>query len=417
VPSFAHLADIHIGAFRQPTLQKLVLDAFNSALDTCLQRKVDFIIVSGDLFDSNIPDMGLVNSAVKKMREVKESGIQFYVIYRSHDFSPTQTSIVDILESAGLFAKTTKGRMDDGKLKLEFTVDERTGAKLCGISGRRLGIEKEYYEVLDRESLEKEPGFKIFMLHGALTEYKPAYLAHADSLPLSLLPKGFDYYAGGHLHEELEEKEHGFQVAYPGALFGADYSDLERSAKGIERGFFVVTFSDKLEKVEFVSISVCEFELREYDAMGKNSTKVQNELLEMVKGVDAKAKVFLFKVTGEMSGGKTSDIDFQQLKKMLKEDGALEVLLNYQQLSSKEYTAIKVVGEDIKDIEDTLFKENIGTIRVSNPKLKGQRGIKLSHDVLGIWKQPKAENEVKVSYDRRITTETIDTMGIEKDFE
>jgi DNA repair protein SbcD/Mre11 len=417
VPSFAHLADVHIGAFRQPALQKLVLDAFNSALDICLQRKVDFVVVSGDLFDLNIPDMGLVNSAVKKMREVKESGIQFYVIYGSHDFSPTQTSIVDILESAGLFAKATKGKMDEGKLKLEFTLDERTGAKLCGISGRRLGIEKEYYEVLDRESLEKEPGFKIFLLHGALTEYKPKYLAQADSLPLSLLPKGFDYYAGGHLHEELEENEHGFQVAYPGALFGADYSDLERSAKGLERGFFVVKFSDKLEKVEFVPVSVCEFDLREYDAMGRNSTKVQNELLELVKGTEAKGKVFLIKVTGEMSGGKTSDIDFQQMKKMLKEDGALEVLLNYQQLSSREYTAIKVVGENINDIEDSLFKENIGTIRVSNPKLKGQSGVKLSHDVLGIWKQPKAENEVKVSYDQRITSETIDTMGIEKDFE
>jgi len=95
----------------------------------------------------------------------------------------------------------------------------------------------------------------------------------------------------------------------------------------------------------------------------------------------------------------------------------LEVLLNYQQLSSKEYTAIKVVGEDIKDIEESLFKENIGTVRVSNPKLKGQPGIKLSQDVVGIWKRPKAENEVKASYDQRITSETIDTMGIGKEFE
>ena len=125
----------------------------------------------------------------------------------------------------------------------------------------------------------------------------------------------------------------------------------------------------------------------------------------------------LFKVTGEMSGGKTSDIDFQQLKKMLKDDGALEVLLNYQQLSSKEYTAIRVAGEDIKDIEDALFKENIGTIRVSNPKLKGQQGIKLSHEVLGIWKQLKAENEAKGPYDQRMVIETVAAMGIEEDFE
>src|SRR3989449_5664940 len=155
--SFAHLSDIHVGAFRQPVLQNLVLEAFNKAMDVCMKRNVDFVVVSGDLFDSNIPDMALVNSAVKKMREVNERGIQFYVIYGSHDFSPTQTSIVDILESAGLFTKVTKGKTEeDGKLRLEFTTDERTKAKICGISGRRLGIQKEFFEILDRGSLEME---------------------------------------------------------------------------------------------------------------------------------------------------------------------------------------------------------------------------------------------------------------------
>ena len=417
MPSFAHLSDVHVGAFRQPSLQKLVLDAFNSALDVCLEKKVDFIVVSGDLFDSNIPDMGLVNAAVKKMREVREKSIPFYVIYGSHDFSPTQTSIVDILESAGLFVKATKGRMDDGKLELEFTSDERTGAKLCGISGRRLGIEREYYEVLDRASLEKEEGFKIFMLHGALTEYKPKRLAQADSLPLSLLPRGFAYYAGGHLHERLEESEHGYRIAYPGALFGADYSDLERSAKGLERGFFLVNFDGRLEHTEFVPISVCQFEIREYDAEGKNSTKVQSALQEIVNDAEAKGKVFLLKVRGEMSGGKTSDIDFQGLKRTLKESGAAEVLLNYQQLTSKEYTSIRVAGEDIKDIEDSLFKENIGTVRVSNPKLKGQAGVDLSNDILRVWKQPRPDNEGKGTYVERITSESIVTLGMSEYFE
>ena len=69
--SFAHLSDIHIGAFRQPILQNLLLNSFNEAMDVCMQRNVDFVVVSGDLFDSNIPDMALVNSSVKKMREVK----------------------------------------------------------------------------------------------------------------------------------------------------------------------------------------------------------------------------------------------------------------------------------------------------------------------------------------------------------
>ncbi len=54
----------------------------------------------------------------------------------------------------------------------------------CSISRRRLRNEKEYYNVLDRASLEKEDGFKIFVMHGAVTEYKPKYAAESESIPL-----------------------------------------------------------------------------------------------------------------------------------------------------------------------------------------------------------------------------------------
>ncbi len=414
--SFAHLSDVHVGAFRQPVLQNLVIDAFNKAMDLCLQKRVDFIIISGDLFDSNIPDMGLLNSAVRKMGEVREKGIPFYVIYGNHDFSPTQTSIVDILQSANLFTKVMKGKTVEGKLKLEFTTDERTKAKLCGISGRRQGIDRELYEILDRESLEREKGFKVFVLHGALSGYTPADLLEAEPMPVSNLPKGFEYYAGGHLHERLLNREHGYNIAYPGTLFGTNFADLERSAKGEKRGFFLVNFSEKLENIEFVPISVCGYDLREYNANGKTSVKVQNELSELVRGIEPEGKIVLLKVAGEMSGGKTSDVDFQQFKKVLNENGAIEVLPNYHKLTSKEYTSFRVAGENIREIEERLFREKIGTVTLSDPKLNGESGIKLSHDVLRVLEQDKIENEAKPTYEGRIIGETVHALGIGEDF-
>ena len=386
-------------------------------MDLCLERKVDFIVICGDLFDSNIPDMALLNSAVRKMFEIKKAGIPLYVIYGSHDFSPTQTSIVDILESAGLFTKVTKGTMKDERLILEFTTDPKTKTKMCGISGRRRGIDKEYFEVLDRDTLEKEEGFKIFLLHGALGEYKSEELASAESMPVSNLPKGFAYYACGHIHEKFEGKEYGFNVAYPGALFGADFPDLEKSARGQERGFFIVKFGSKVEKVEFVPVSVCGYEIIEYDANGKTSVRVQSDILELVSGSEPAGKIVLLKVAGEMSGGKTADVDFQQFKRALKENGAIEVLANYHQLKSKEYAAVKVAGQNISEIEEVLFKENIGTIKVSKERLKGESGIKLSRDVLSVLKHAKIENEAKSTYEERISADTIDAMGIEGSFE
>jgi DNA repair exonuclease SbcCD nuclease subunit len=412
--SFAHLSDIHIGAFRQPALQNLVLEAFDAALDICVEKGVDFVIVSGDLFDSNIPDMGLVNSAVRKIREVKDKGIQFYVVYGSHDFSPTQTSIVDILESAGLFRKVTEGKESDGKLELEFQIDDRTKTKLCGISGRRLGIERRYFEILDRETLEREEGFKIFIFHGAVTEYKPGQSFEGQSIPLSSLPKGFAYYAGGHIHEEFLTREHGYYIAYPGTLFASDYRDLEKNARGQKRGFFIATFSDKLQHVEFVELPVCDYELIEYDASGKNSARVHNELLEIVNEAKPSGKIVLLRVWGEMSGGKTSDVDFQHLKTVLRVNGALEVLPNYQKLTSKEYSQIKVSGEDIRGIEDRLFRENIGTVKVSNLKLKGESGVKLSRELLSVLREGRNENEPKNVYEPRITQQAIEVLGLKE---
>jgi len=415
--SFAHLSDVHIGAFRHPVLQDLALGSFTRAMDICVERAVDFIVVSGDLFDSNIPDMALANAAVKKIREITERGISFYVVYGSHDFSPTQTSIVDLIESAGLFKKVTKGKVVDGRLQLEFQTDKRTKAKLCGISGRRLGIEKEYYDILDRACLEKEDGFKIFVMHGAVSEYKPKYAPESESIPLSSLPKNFAYYAGGHVHEKLLTREHGYHLAYPGTPFGADYRDLETTAKGQERGFFIVNFSTKVEKIEFVPLSVCGYELIEYDADGKTAAKVQDDLLKLAAAGDRMGeRLILLRVAGQMSGGKTSEIDFQRVRKMLRDSGALEVLLNYQKLTSKEYSAVRVaaMGEEVHRIEERLFRENIGTVKVSNPKLKGDSGVRISRDLLAVLKQAKKENETKGSHQTRITGAAAEMLGLKE---
>ena len=287
-----------------------------------MQRNVDFIVIGGDLFDSNLPDMSLVDKAVRKMDEVRKRGIETYVVYGSHDFSPNQSSMVDILASASLFHKITKGSVNENKLTLEFKINEKTGAKLVGISGLKAGTEKQYYDILDRDTLEREPGFKIFVFHGMISEYKPDRMAAMDSMPVSFLPKNFNYYAGGHLHERTAGKLHTFDnVVYPGALFGADLRDIENSAKGQKRGFYIVSFSDKVVKTDFIEVPCCEYLMLNYNAEGKTSLKVQKDLDDMVKKSDVEKKLVILKIKGEMASGKTSDINFSVLAKLLQEKG------------------------------------------------------------------------------------------------
>jgi DNA repair exonuclease SbcCD nuclease subunit len=414
---FAHLSDCHIGANREPVLESLELAAFSKALDICIQEKVDFILITGDLFHANIPDMRATNEAVKKMREVRDKGIPIYVIYGSHDYSPNQTSIIDILDSAGLIKKIVKGEVVEGKLRLEFFVDPKTKAKLVGLSARKMGMEKKYYEILDRKLLEREDGFKIFAFHSAISELKPEFLGEMEAIPLSYLPKGFDYYAGGHFHNYCETSLPDYKrIAYPGVLFAGYPRDFEQSTKGVKRGFLIVHFKDSVESVKFHEVSVCDYAYFEYDVTNKNSIQAKKDLLEKLSEIDVKGKLTVVKIKGELSSGRTSDINASEIRSLLIDKGAIYVAVNRYGLSSREYTAIKVMGEDISTIENRILKENIGTIKVSNEELKGEKGTKLATDLLKVFRQEQKMNESKKDYMERIQKMAIQILGLEKVF-
>jgi hypothetical protein len=410
---FAHIADCHIGANRDPTLEKLELAAFSKAMDICINEKVDFVLISGDLFHANLPDMHVANAAVKKMKEVKDADIPIYVIYGSHDYSPNDTSIIDILESTGLIKKIVKGEDVEGKLRLEVFTDPKTKAKLVGISGRKAGLEKNYYEILDREYLEKQPGFKIFAFHSAISELKPEFLAQMESIPVSLLPKGFDYYASGHIHRRTESGFPGHErIVFPGALFAGYSRDLEDSARGEKRGFYIVSFDDKVEDVRFMEVPVCEFGYLEYDVKDRNVLQAKKDLLGKLGKIGAENKVVIVKIKGELAGGKTSEISSSEIRDLLKDKGALDVIINRYGLTSKEYAAVKVAGEDSSAIEARLLRENIGAIKVSVEELKADRGAKLAEDLLKILRQGQKVNETRKDYEERVQKHAWGMLGL-----
>jgi DNA repair exonuclease SbcCD nuclease subunit len=412
---FAHMADIHLGAHREHVLQEIEMKVFNAAMDKCVELGVDFILVSGDFFHLGVPDLGVVNEALKKIREVQEAGIPIYVIYGSHDYTPTGTSVIDLLHTAGMVTKVVNWRMEDGKLKLDFFEDPKTGAKLVGISARKIGLESRYYEILDKESLEKEDGFKIFAFHSGLTEFKPTILSDMQTVPISNFPKGFDYYAGGHIHERGEFKLPGYQrVVFPGPLFTGHGRDIEATAKGEERGFYLVTFDEEVTKVDFVPIHGFDGVWFEYDADGKNSVMAGRELQEELDEVQVREKIVVLKVKGELSGGKPSDIDFAGIRAKLLERGAISVFLNRHGITSREYAAIKIAGDDPPAIESKLFGENIGTVRVAQETLKGDKGVSVAIELLKTLRQEPKGNESKAEYLERMVDGGIETLRLRK---
>jgi DNA repair exonuclease SbcCD nuclease subunit len=421
---FAHLGDCHIGAWRDPKLKELNLAAFIQALDKCVEEKVNFIIITGDLFDSTIPDLALVQKAVDRIREVREKGIGVYLSYGSHDFAPNAVSIIDILNSTGLFRKVVETELAGDKIKLKFIRDKETNAKLVGLSGRRLGLEKNYYQMLDLKTLEAEKGFKIFVFHNAITEIRSA-ASYPEGVPMSSFPKGFDYYAGGHVHDSSKVviENYGI-VAFPGCLVGSKQTDLESTAQGKNRGFFIVSCSEKVDDVKFVEVKVKDVIFREFDVAGKTSNQVGNILNKFTNEVDVADKIVVVKVVGTLSSGKSSDINFIELKQILLAKGAYVIEINQSAFRSPEELKGHTKGENQQEIITKVLTERISTYKIDptlskelkeklDKALAKEGGITLAKSLLDSLKQEKIDNEKKGDFEKRILVNALQHLDLE----
>ena len=409
---FAHITDCHLGSWRNPKLRELNLQAFEKSISISIKEQVDFILITGDFFDVNIPQLAPVKRAVEILKQARDSGIAVYMIYGSHDFNTANISMIDILHSAELFIKPTDFQTNTNSLILKFFVDKKTGAKITGISGRKVGLDREMYEKLDKKNLEMEDGFKIFLLHKGIQEILPLDMNFRDSLPISLVPKGFDYYGGGHIHKRVEKKINGSVIVYPGPLFGSSFQDLEETAKGEKRGFYIISFDKKILDCRFIEINLVDILYNEIVSSKWNSEKLEGEITKNISGLEVKNKIVLIKVKGKLLG-KRSNIDFGKFSLDISNRGALMSFINTNNLSTEETKVIAVHSDNKFDIEREIFHESIKNFQSEpalsdrvkkqiNLKLTGKTGESISISLLEILRNEKLENENTSTYDDRI---------------
>jgi len=409
---FAHITDCHLGSWRNPKLRDLNLQAFERSILISIKEQVDFILITGDFFDVNIPQLAPVKKAVEILKRARDSGIPIYMIYGSHDFNTANISMIDILHSAELFIKPTEFQFNSDSVMLKFFVDKKTGAKITGISGRKVGLDKEIYEKLDKKKLESEDGFKIFLLHRGIQEILPLNMQFRDSIPISLVPKGFDYYGGGHIHKRVEKKIDNSVIIYPGPLFGSTFQDLEETAKGEKRGFYIISFDTQIFECKFIEIKVADILYKEIFSQKWSSEKLKDEITKNISELEVKNKIVLIKVKGKLFG-KRSNIDFGKFSLDISKRGAILSFININNLSTDETQSIVVQSSNKFDIEREIFHESIKNFQTEstlsikvknqiNSKLTGKPGENISISLLDILRNEKLENENTSTYEDRI---------------
>lgn len=397
---FAHMADVHIGSWRDPKLKELSTEAFIKAVSMALEHNVDFILISGDLFNTALPGIDSLKAVVKELRALRNKKVPVYIIPGSHDFSPSGKTMIDVLEEAGLVKNVVKGSVKDDRLFLNFTIDEKTGCKITGLLGKKGTLERNYYERLDIEHLEQEPGHKIFMFHSAIKELMPNDFGQMDSMELSLLPKNFDYYAGGHVHivKEFSEADYPL-IVYPGPVFPANFSELEKLGVG---GFYVYDNGTLIRE----ELNIKNTFLIDIDAEHKSPEEVERAVYDRISGKQFLNTIVMLKVSGRLKNGKASDIQYKEIFEKIYSQGAFFIMKNTSKLLSEEFEEIRIEEKGIEEVEDALIKEHLGQIKTSFDEYS------FTKQLMEILASEKHEGEKVHEYDERIKKEADRLLGI-----
>ncbi len=399
---FAHLADVHLGGWREPKLRELNTQSFVNAIDKSIAEKVDFVIIAGDLFNTSLPSMDALKTCVQKLKELQNAGICVYLIPGSHDFSPSGKTMIDILEHAGLAVDVSKTSAENGKLKLDFVVDKKTGVKITGVFGKKGGLDKHFYSELLTKNLEEESGQKIFLFHCAVAELMPGSLSSIEAVPVNSLPKKFDYYAGGHIHVIENKFVDGYGTfVYPGPVFPNSFSELEE----LEDGSFVIYDNGKIrhEKIKLRPVIKINVDVNE-----RTAQEAEKEIQNRLNMTDVNNAIVLIRVEGVLKQGRPGDINFGTMMDACLLKGAYVVLKNTNKLESKEFEEIKVSTAGVDELEESIVKENTGQLKIM-PKEKEEM---LAKELMRILSAEKGEGEKSADFEKRISLDVDKILGL-----
>ncbi len=400
---FAHLADAHVGAWpRSPPFRAALRESLLRALRVVEEREAEFLLISGDLFHTPVPDPAEVAPVAAALKRLVDAGRRIYVIYGSHDYVAHRTSWLDVLAAAGVFVKVAPEavRTEGTRWSLPFLTDGPTGARIAGISGRSHGLDREYFRAVDAEAFLDAPGFKVFQFHAAVEEYLPPHLReHIRGIRRDDLPVGCDYYAGGHIHYSYEgEGPRGGLLVNPGAVFGTSRTDLENAAAGrTHQGVAIVTVQDGRPSVEMVDTAPPgAVRLVDVDLTGRDADAAREEIARRVEAAAGPGVLVFPRLHGELTGGTAAQLDLAGIARAAAGDAAA-VLWETRELVGPDLAASALSEE--ADVEAAGVAALLAESRPGAPWLEGEAGEQLVRELLKELGVPKGEGEAKVDYE------------------
>ncbi len=319
-------SDTHFG-FGEKTErdQEAYLQALQ-ALQGVLEKKVDFVLLAGDLFDSNEPTpeawkqsldfFGVacrVPSDVKVEKVLRNGSVEDFSfgcvpvvsIHGTHEHRPKGlVNALEVLEAGRQLVH----------LHANYAVVSKGSDKVCvhGLSGVP---EKVALDVLRQWDPKPVNGmFNILVLHQSFREFLPTDDEMSVSISLSDLPDGFSLYINGHLHWANETVFENKRFLLTGSTVATQMKRLESQKP---KGFFVLdTVSGKIEFFPIPKQRRIFYEKLVFDSasIGEVSSRVKSVLDSIFSQSFEQKPLVRIKLAGSLAKGVSSaDLNLNHL--------------------------------------------------------------------------------------------------------
>jgi DNA repair exonuclease SbcCD nuclease subunit len=196
--------------------------------------------------------------------------------------------------------------------------------------------------------------FSIFVFHMALDlpDVKPPYI-EAEATP-ELIPDGFHYYAGGHVHTRYVGKFKNGLLVYSGCTETTDYVEA-RTSKGIyyvkvnEEGTVSPTF------IEFESSR--QFTILEQDFTGIAPSKITEQSIQVVKSADKEGVIIILVLKGMLPvGASRTEVDVARIRAAGEKALLVHPVILLRESEVSEEIVRSIFESEIKDLKTKAFE-------------------------------------------------------------
>lgn len=220
---FIHTADLHLGSIlhvknRVPNSLENIFDnsvyeAFKNICDEAILNKVDFVLISGDIYDKEARSVKGNSYFVEQCRRLEEENIKVYAIAGNHDPIGKQSELFTLPSNVHIFGS-------EGAETKEFVDSE--GNLVCRILGQSYREGSESRKMHKNYNVPKDEVLNVALLHTQLDNSKD----YVPALPSELKEKeSIQYWALGHVHKAQTINDKEPAIVFPGIPQGRDFGE------------------------------------------------------------------------------------------------------------------------------------------------------------------------------------------------